>query len=140
MSNPIVTNTKTQIKKSQKGAVTPADTVNVIREMINAKKEYEITREVETSKRLEIESNLRKHIATLTLKRDQFITVLDKEYSMRKYSIDRMFDLLDKAYEDGNMDVVIQSLDSIEGIVKTSPLKEILQIGKIFESDDELVI
>lgn len=116
------------------------DIVTVLKEMITAKREYEITKETEHTKRNEITANLMIHMKKMSDQRDMFSEALQMEYHMRHETIDRMFVYLERAYFDGNTEVVVQSMKSIEGIIKNSPLKELLAIGKLLEDDGDLII
>lgn len=123
------------------GKMNSGDTASVLTQLINAKKEYEMCIEQETTKRQAIESDLKKYMADIQLKRDVIFSVLENQYKMRSDSINKMYELLDTAYADGRDEVVIQALTSIEGIIKESPAKELLTIREAFTNPNvDLVI
>lgn len=133
------------VKKSPKQRL-PIDKMNsndiaaVFREMINAKKEYEITKETEATKRQAILADYKLKMQKLSDRRELITEVLQQEYSLRKETINKMFDEMKQAYEDGNTDIVLQAMKSVEGIVKESPLKDLIMIGRALEGDSELEI
>ncbi|MCH3964294.1 MAG: hypothetical protein LKE46_08445 [Clostridium sp.] len=111
--------------------------IDIIKMLIKSKKEYEITKEQETTKRMAIKSDLFKYLKKLDAKKEVLLEVFEKEYNFRKNTVDKMFDVVERALDDGRDTVVCQALDSIEGIVKESPLKGIAQVSRAFENDDE---
>lgn len=112
------------------------DTANVLIKMIEAKREYETVREQEITKRYEIESDLKKYILKLSNQREIIENSLEKEYSMCRETIDKMFSYVDRALDEGKDEIVIAALDNIEGIVKESPLAGLAKITKAFENDN----
>jgi len=112
------------------------DAASVLKSFIEAKKEYEIVREQETTKRLAIENNMKMYIAKLTAQREIIENSLRVEYAMRKETIEQMFSYVDRAFDEDKNEIVIAALDKIEGIVKESPLVGIAKIGMAFENDD----
>ena len=128
-------------KDSPLGKMNSKDTSSVFKEIINAKKEYEMCVEQETTKRLAIKSDLTKYMANINLKREMIFYVLEKEYKVRQETIEDLGRVLDRAYEDGRDDVVIQAISSIEGILKESPAKGLLYINEaLSDSKKELII
>jgi len=69
-----------------------------------------------------------------------YTAAFEEEYSIRKDTIEKMFNLIEKALDEGSDNIVIAALDSIEKIVKESPLKGLEQIASAFENDDEDLI
>ncbi len=124
-------------KKTDMPKLSSKDAANVFKELINAKKEYELVREQEVTKRQEIAANLNYHLEKLSMQRDMIENYLEKDFAMRKETIDEIFSRMDRAYNDQNYEVVIKALDSVEGIVKQSPMADMFQMKKIM-SDDSL--
>lgn len=111
--------------------------IDMIKVLIKSKKEYEITKEQEATKRMAIKNDLVKYLKKLDEKKEFLLEIFEKEYNFRKNTVDHMFDVVERALDDGRDTVVCQALDSIEGIVKESPLKSIAQVSSAFENDDE---
>jgi hypothetical protein len=128
-------------KKSPLGKMNSKDTSSVLRELINAKKEYEICVEQELTKRQDIQADLTKYMLNINLKRDAIFSVLEEEYKIRRETIAELGKILDQAYEDGRDEVVIQAISSIEGIIKESPAKGLLYINEaLSDPQKELII
>ena len=123
-------------KKTDIGKLKSKDAASVLNSLINAKKEYEITCEQETTKRMKIKADMDKYILKLQLQKEAFQLALHEEYSLRKQTIEEMFSYVERAYEDDKIEVVIGALNSIENIVKENPLQSIAKIGQAFEDDD----
>lgn len=118
----------------------PEDVGNVIVELINSKKELEITCEQETTKRIKIHNQLEISLKNIDLKREIISTALNKEYGLRQENIEKMFDLVEKALDSEKDEIVIAAIDGIVNIVKESPLNGIAQIASAFENDEEELI
>ena len=118
----------------------PEDVGNVIVELINSKKELEITCEQETTKRIKIHNQLEISLKNIDLKREIISTALNKEYGLRQENIEKMFNLVEKALDSEKDEIVIAAIDGIVNIVKESPLNGIAQIASAFENDEEELI
>lgn len=116
------------------------DVVSVFSQFINAKKEYEQTKEQEITKRLEIEADLRKHIETVVNQREFLEKYLEKEYKIRQLTIDKFFEVLDNVLENNKDNIVIKTLESIENVVKETPLSGLMQLKKSIENNEVIKI
>lgn len=137
---------KNNINLSKKGGglefdkLNSNDTAGVFKHLIDAKKEYQIVKEQETTKRMQINSQMKIHIENITAKREFFKEVLKEEYGLRKETIDNLFLCIDRAFDEDKNEIVISALEAIEGIVKENPLKALAKIASSFENDDEDLI
>jgi hypothetical protein len=118
----------------------PIDVFEAFKIFITAKKEYEIVIEQENTKRKFIDTNLQKFLIKNESKKEFIKEYLANQFSDRREIIERNFNLLDKVLDEDKDNVAIQILDTIGGIIRESPLKEIDKIGKAFEDDDEELI
>lgn len=118
--------------KNQSPNISGKDAANVFSELLRAQSEYKNTKEQELTKRQAIRCNLEIQLEKIKLQRDVIISSLEKDYNFRKESIDKLFEVIDKAISSDKDDIVIAALNNLEGIVKETPLKAIL--GKINES------
>jgi len=107
---------------------------------IHAKKEYEIVREQEQTKRQAIDADLKKYLTKVELTQQFLTSHLTEQYAVRRETIDKLFDRLDRELENNNDAVAIHLLTTLEGIVKENPLREIDLIGKAFASGSDLEI
>jgi hypothetical protein len=117
-----------------------SDIAEAFKTFINAKKEYEITKEQERTKRQSLDANLKKYQTKVNLTKDFLSKHLTEQYSFRRETIEELFIRLDRALDEDKDSVAVQVLTALEGIVKESPLKEVEQIGKAFASDGQLEI
>lgn len=114
--------------------------VDMIGKFITAKKELEQTREMEGTKRAEIEADLKKHIISVNAQREFLEKYLKKEYKIRKKVTDHFFEILDSALVNGKDEVAIKTLESIENIVKESPLSGIMQLKESIANNSVIKI
>jgi hypothetical protein len=117
-----------------------SDIANAFKTFINAKKEYEITKEQERTKRQALDTDLKKYLTKVNQTKDFLSKHLTEQYSLRRETIEELFIRLDRALDEDKDSVAVQVLTALEGIVKESPLKEVEQIGKTFASDGEIEI
>jgi hypothetical protein len=134
-------NEKNKMDKFSGAEFSNSEVTDLFKTLIQAKKEYEITKEVEATKRKNIESSLYKYLSNLEAKKELIYYSLAEEYSIRRENIDKMFSLIEESLENDKDNVVIAALDNIEKIICDSPLKSIAEIAKAFNDDDsELII
>lgn len=117
-----------------------SDIAGVLKTLIQSKKEYEVTKEQETTKRMKIHNDMIQYLKNLEAKKEFVYKAFQEEYSIRRETIDRMFLMIEECLDEGKNEVVISALNNIEGIVKESPLKSIASIASAFENDDEELI
>ena len=116
------------------------DLGNVLKKLIESKKEYEIAKEQEATKRMAIENNMVQYLKTLEAKKEFLSKAFAEEYNIRKDTINEMFNVIERALDEDKDSIVIAALDNIEKVVKESPLKGIAQIANAFENDDEELV
>ncbi len=109
----------------QADKLTSEDAANVMTNLIKSAADYRNTIEREQTKRLEIKAKLDTYIRTINKQKAFFECYFEKEYSLRKETIDELFIRLDRAIDANKDDVAIKALDAIEGVIKGSPLKSL---------------
>lgn len=77
-----------------------AEVFQILEKIISAKKEYEMVKEQETSKRYEIKADLIKHIASVKAQRDSLESYLDREYGLRSEMTKEFLKRLDRALDE----------------------------------------
>ena len=137
MSNVVKKNNGTGLDLSK---LESSDIADAFKTFINAKKEYEITKEQERTKRQALDTDLKKYLTKVNQTKDFLSKHLTEQYSFRRETIEELFIRLDRALDEDKDTVAVQVLTTLEGIVKESPLKEVEQIGKTFASDGEIEI
>lgn len=114
--------------------------LRVFREMLQAKKEYEMTLAQETTKRQAIAAALQTRLEEIKFFKDIFSVYMNEEFKMRRESIVEVFARLDTALEANQNEVAIQALRSIEAIVEHSPLGNALAtMSAVFEKKDGIL-
>jgi hypothetical protein len=91
-----------------------------------------ITQE-EKTKRAEIKAWENIKIEEIRAKRDLFITYLDKAFTEREKSFDRLFDQADEAMRQGDAQQLGAILSSITELAKTTPFKDLVDYNKTKE-------
>lgn len=116
------------------------ETLGFFRDVLNARKEYAIVKEQESTKRDAIMARLKGRLEDISARRELVASALEKDFSIRQNTINEFFIRLDQALEDGKDDVAIQAAKSIEGIVKTSHMGSALRaLADNFEHDDGVI-
>lgn len=117
-----------------------ADLADVLKVLIQSKKEYEITKEQEKTKRMAIENDMIKYLKTLDAKKEFLSKAFEEEYKIRKETIEHLFNIVERALDEGRDNVIHDALNSIEKVVIESPLMGIVEIASAFEKDEEELI
>ena len=92
--------------------------------LVQAHRDYKQTLEVERTKRALSADWRDVSIARLENQRDVLQDYLKRTFAERRHSIDEMVKVLDKGIADGNAEIINGAMNSIVGIVQSSPLKE----------------
>ena len=104
------------------GRPSPDAMLRAFGEVLQARKEYAVVVEQETTKRAAIAAALQARLEELQAFRDSFELYLEKECQMRRETIEGIFFRLDAAMAADKDEVAVQALRSLEGIVAHSPL------------------
>lgn len=115
------------------------DVASIFKVLVESKKEYDITKEVETTKRYKIEQNTKSYLEALKAQQSTMEKILSEQFNQRKEAIDKMFECLDKALDTDKDEIVIAALNSITEVVKT-PVTGYQTVRQAFDSDDDLVL
>lgn len=115
------------------------DVASIFKVLVESKKEYDITKEVETTKRYKIEQNTKSYLEALKAQQSAMEKILSEQFNQRKEAIDKMFECLDKALDTDKDEIVIAALNSITEVVKT-PVTGFQIVRQAFDSDDDLVL
>jgi hypothetical protein len=69
-------------------------------------------------------------------KRDGLESYFEKEYSVRRETVGDLLDRLDRAMDEDKNDVAIAALIKLGEIIQTSPLRDLDNIGRVFDDPD----
>ena len=93
--------------------------------MFGAYQDYQRLSLEENTKRVNIQAEKEVAIAKIQAQKDLLKSYLEHTFGERRQVIQETFNTLDKALESNNMDVVSQAMESIQNIVKETPLKQV---------------
>lgn len=118
----------------------PAESIEMLKTIIEGAKEYLTIKESEKTKRCELEASMRVNLERIRSQRQCLESYLEKSFGERRKTLDSLFERLDIALSSNDKnDVAIQALSSIEGIVKSSPLEDLLATRRELESQDGIL-
>ena len=116
--------------------LTSKDASDVIKAMIDSKKEYETTKEVERTKRLAIEKATEIHLEKIRANKETVENISKAVFNERSKVIDKNFEVLEKALDEDKDAVAVEAMKGISEIVKESPLKDFDSISNALQNDD----
>lgn len=135
MKGEIVDNNKKNNKLNLEN-LTSKDASDVIKAMIDSKKEYETTKEVERTKRLAIEKVTEIHLEKIRANKETVENISKAVFNERSKVIDKNFEVLEKALDEDKDAVAVEAMKGISEIVKESPLKDFDSISNALQNDD----
>ena len=105
--------------------------IQALKEIMTSYVEWKRICETEETKRTQIESEATVDLAEIKAKEEIFLNYIEKSFKERRENFAELFQLADKAIEDQNLDALALALNSINELVKTSPLKELVDIKSV---------
>jgi hypothetical protein len=127
-----------EVVKNQVSKINPTEAIS---QLYSAYSEYKQVVQHEKTKRKEIEAVKKVDIERIHAQRDIIMTYLDKSFDERKDIFKKYFDVLDAALESGQIDTIVKTLDSITGLAKSSPFKDIasiVQVKKMIDNEEPI--
>lgn len=118
------------------GNLNSKDASDVIKMVIESKRDYEKTKEEETTKRLAIEKTTEIHLTKIKSSKETIENISKAIFNERKNAIDKSFNVLERALDEDKDSVAIEAINGISSIVKESPLKDFDSISKALQNDD----
>lgn len=112
------------------------DASDVLKVLIESKRDYEKTKEEEKTKRLAIENATEIHLAKIKSNKETVEKISSAIFNERKNVIDNSFDVLERALDEDKDSVAIAAMNGISDIVKESPLKDFDSISNALQNDD----
>lgn len=116
--------------------VNSKDAVDVFKMVVESKRDYEKTKEEETTKRLAIEKSTEIHLAKIKSNKETVENISKAIFNERKNVIDKSFDVLERALDEDKDSVAIAAMNGISDIVKESPLKDFDSISNALQNDN----
>lgn len=112
----------TRISKAM--PVSPNAALEAFNMLVGAHREYKQTVEVEQTKRAASAAWRDVNVERLKQQGEFLQNYLQNTFAERRNTIDKMFKRLDDGVANGDLDMVNMAMNSIVGIVQSSPLKE----------------
>lgn len=112
------------------------DASDVLKMIVESKRDYEKTKEEETTKRLAIEKATEIHLAKIKSNKETVENISKAIFNERKNVIDKSFDVLERALDEDKDAVAIAAMNGISDIVKESPLKDFDSISNALQNDN----
>ena len=129
------------VKAAVKLNVNPMDVLNMFNDLAKQYMDLERTREIERTKRAEIEKERQKTLAKIQVQKELFLTYIDKSFDERASNFNKFFEVIDSAMSDGNMEKLAMGLNSVMQLARESPFKALIDINTFsgqLESKEEL--
>ena len=108
---------------------TKFDPTFVLKELITAASEVAKFSEVQVTKRTEIEAKRDENIAKINAQKEILLIYLEKSFDERKDNFERLFNVIDYALINNNMEQLALGLNSINHLAATSPFKDLANIS-----------
>ncbi len=131
------------VKAAVKLNVNPMDVLNMFNDLAKQYMDLERTREIERTKRAEIEKERQKTLAKIQVQKELFLRYIDKSFDERASNFNKFFEVIDSAMSDGNMEKLAMGLNSVMQLARESPFKALIDINTLsgqLESKEELDI
>ncbi|WP_434799201.1 hypothetical protein [Terrisporobacter vanillatitrophus] len=112
------------------------DALDVFNKVVESKRDYEKTKEEETTKRLAIEKATEIHLAKIKSNKETVENISEAIFNERQKVIDKSFDVLERALDEDKDSVAIAAMNGISDIVKESPLKDFDSISNALQNDN----
>jgi hypothetical protein len=122
------------VKKVATEFINPAES---LQQIISAYAEYKIIAEQEQTKRREIDVWEKETIAKITTQRDLLMAYLERSFDERAENFRALFAVVDSAIASGNNQQLALTLNSITGIAKSSPFKDLANLASVRTALDD---
>ncbi|MDR1623603.1 MAG: hypothetical protein LBS04_01320 [Tannerellaceae bacterium] len=110
------------------GHINPVNTFN---ELLTLYKDVSVTIETEKTKRVQIIAEKEAKIETIRAQRDFFMEYLKKTFDERSTNFSKLFEVIDDALENNNIQQLALGLDSLNKLAAESPFKVIADINML---------
>lgn len=108
----------------------PVQVAGSLSDLFNAWKDYQTTREVETTKRTQIAADRDVRLAAIHAQADAVHRLIDKTFDERSNNFGQFFDLLEKGFANNDDRQINAALTMIVEQVKVSPMAQAMQMMK----------
>ncbi|EAW33391.1 hypothetical protein [Lyngbya sp. PCC 8106] len=107
------------------------DPLESVREIVTACTDYLKIAEEERTKRQEIKAWEKTTIAQINAQRDVLIEYLERSFDERAKNFRQLFNVVDKAIDNGDNEQLALALHSITELAKSSPFKDLANLTSV---------
>jgi hypothetical protein len=107
------------------------DPLESVREIVKACTDYLKIAEEERTKRQEIKAWEKATIADINARRDVLIKYLERSFDERANNFRQLFNVVDKAIDNGDNEELALALHSITELAKSSPFKDLANLTSV---------
>lgn len=117
----------------------PAHVVDGVTDVVNNVTDYLKVAEQEETKRTEITAKRDVALAAIRAQRDTISELMKYTFQERAATLQKQFEVLDKAMAQGNAAIVDQSLKSMVAVIQSSPFKSIQEMQQSLANKDFVI-
>lgn len=117
----------------------PASLVTGVTDCVTAITDYLKVKESEQSKRVEIQARRDIAITAIQSQKEVLLSFIEKTYAERSFVIQHSLDMLDKAIERGDVNVVNSLLATIVNVIQINPLEQIKKVSDALSNQDSIL-
>lgn len=127
----------TQITESlDKGTVFIQDNLPVFERILDMRRECELARLHTECVKFENQAQISRIITKFQQNKD----VLNKVFGERERSLGKIYEVMDKALESGDRELLLQAMQQISKIVTSSPLEAIERMSRNYDDDSKTLL
>ena len=119
-----------------KGAEILQYNIPLVEESLDVRKECEVARLQTERVKLENNTQIVRILAKFQTNKD----ILEKVFGERERSLGKLFDLMDKALDSDDHELLLQSMQQIGKIVTSTPLAEIERLSRLYDDDSQTLL
>lgn len=119
-----------------KGAEILQYNIPLVEKILDVRKECELARLQTERVKLENNTQIVRILAKFQTNKD----ILEKVFGERERSLGKLFDLMDKALDSDDHELLLQSMQQIGKIVTSTPLAEIERLSRLYDDDSQTLL
>ena len=110
--------------------------IPLVEKILDVRKECELARLQTERVKLENNTQIVRILAKFQTNKD----ILEKVFGERERSLGKLFDLMDKALDSDDHELLLQSMQQIGKIVTSTPLAEIERLSRLYDDDSQTLL
>ncbi|PIQ08219.1 MAG: hypothetical protein COW71_13105 [Ignavibacteriales bacterium CG18_big_fil_WC_8_21_14_2_50_31_20] len=130
---------KQKIFKSASKKIPGINFLSVVEEVTSAIKEYSIIVQEEKTKRVAIKSQRDYLIEEIKSKKEIILTYLEKSYDERASILKKQFEIVDKAIDSNNIEMLQVGLGAVIKVLENSPLSDFNEFKSLYDNPNKQI-